>query len=109
MGSGARHGRSRPGWGAPSLVAAAVVSRKLLMKRLSQIAGALLLLFGCVGPIQARPLMLTPVGIADGFTLSTYATGDGSAYSYLAAAPLNGSPGNLVVTDYSHGMLRKYA
>jgi hypothetical protein len=73
-----------------------------------RIFAALLLLLGSVGPTHAGPLTLTAAGIADGFTLSTYATGVGGAnYSFIAAAPL--SDGNLAVIDYSHGLLRKYA
>jgi hypothetical protein len=73
-----------------------------------RIIAALLLLLACVGSTQAGTITLTPTGIADGFTLSLYATGNGN-YSFLSAAPLNGSPGNLVVADNYHGMLRKYA
>ena len=56
-------------------------------------------------------LVLTSAGVADGFTLSTYATGvGGSNYSFLAAAPLlNPNVGTLAVIDYSHGLLRSYA
>jgi hypothetical protein len=45
-------------------------------------------------------LALTPAGIADGFTLSTYASGGSpSAYTFLAAAPISSS--SLVVLDES--------
>jgi hypothetical protein len=56
-------------------------------------------------------LMLTPAGIADGFTLSTYATGvGGNNYSFLAAAPLlNPNVGTMAVVDYAHGLLRTFA
>jgi hypothetical protein len=60
---------------------------------------------------QAAGLTLTAAGIADGFTLTTYATGvGGSNYSFLAAAPLlNPNVNTLAVIDYSHGLLRTYA
>lgn len=52
-------------------------------------------------------LVLTGAGTTDGFTLSTYATGNGGVYNFLAAAPL--SNGNLAVVDYQDGLLRSYA
>jgi hypothetical protein len=55
-------------------------------------------------------LTLTPAGIADGFTLTTYASGGASnTYPFLAAAVL--SDGNLAVVDFSanpNNFLRKY-
>jgi hypothetical protein len=61
--------------------------------------------------VQAAGLTLTAAGIADGFTLSTYATNvGGGSYSFLAAAPLlNPNVGTLAVADFSHGLLRTYA
>jgi hypothetical protein len=54
-------------------------------------------------------LVLTVAGVADGFTLSKYATGVGG-YSFLAAAPLeNPNVGTLAVIDNAHGLLRSYA
>jgi hypothetical protein len=59
------------------------------------------------GPARAG-LTLTAAGIADGFTLSTYASGGSSSnYAFLAAAPL--SNGNLAVIDYQDGLLKSYA
>lgn len=58
-------------------------------------------------PAHAAPLTLTPAGIADGFTLTTYASGGSTgAYPFLAAAPLPN--GNLAVLDYQNGFLRAY-
>jgi hypothetical protein len=58
------------------------------------------------GPAQAG-LMLTPAGVADGFTLSTYASGGGaSTYEFIAAAPV--SSANLAVVDFQNGFLRLY-
>src|SRR5579872_4694123 len=55
-------------------------------------------------------LVLTVAGVADGFTLSKYATGVGGGYSFLAAAPLeNPNVGTLAVIDNAHGLLRSYA
>ena len=55
-------------------------------------------------------LTLTAAGVADGFKLSTYATGTTGARSFFAAAPLlNPNAGNLAVIDFAHGMLRTYA
>jgi hypothetical protein len=65
-----------------------------------------------MAPVGARAdLTLTAAGIADGFTLSKYATGvGGSNYSFLAAAPLlNPNQNTMAVIDYSHGLLREYA
>ena len=65
-----------------------------------------------LAPVRARAgLTLTAAGIADGFTLSTYATGVGGGnYSFLAAAPLlNPNVGTMAVIDYSHGLLRTFA
>jgi hypothetical protein len=54
-------------------------------------------------------LTLTPAGIADGFTLSTYATGTTGGYSFLAAAPLlNPNVNTMAVIDNAHGLLRSY-
>jgi hypothetical protein len=60
---------------------------------------------------QAAGLTLTAAGIADGFTLTTYATGvGGNNYSFLAAAPLlNPNVGTLAVLDNAHALLRTYA
>jgi hypothetical protein len=76
-------------------------------RRLSGVAA--LIGLAVLAPVRAQAgLTLTAAGIADGFTLSTYATGvGGSNYSFLAAAPL--SNGNLAVIDYSHGLLSSYA
>jgi hypothetical protein len=52
-------------------------------------------------------LTLTPAGIADGFTLTTYASGGmTNNYTFLAAAPL--PSGNLAVVDFANGFLRTY-
>ena len=71
--------------------------------------GAIMLIAN--GTAYASGLTLTAAGIADSFTLSTYATGaGGSNYSFLAAAPLeNPNVGTLAVIDYSHSLLRSYA
>ena len=71
--------------------------------------GAIMLIAN--GTAYASGLTLTAAGIADNFTLSTYATGvGGSNYSFLAAAPLgNPNVGTLAVIDNSHGLLRSYA
>jgi hypothetical protein len=63
-------------------------------------------------PLSAQAgLILTAAGVADGFTLTTFATGaSGNNYSFLAAAPLlNPNVGTLAVIDYAHGLLRTYA
>jgi hypothetical protein len=57
-------------------------------------------------PAQAS-LTLTPAGIADGFVLTTYASGGSTNdYTFLAAAPLTN--GNLAVVDFHNGFLRAY-
>jgi hypothetical protein len=53
-------------------------------------------------------LLLTAQGIADGFSLTTFATQNvGATYPFLAAAPL--SDGTLAVVDYANGRLLKMA
>jgi hypothetical protein len=53
-------------------------------------------------------LTLTAAGTADGFLLSTYASGgSSSSYAFLAGAVL--SNGNLAVIDYQDGLLKSYA
>src|SRR5438270_3335844 len=74
--------------------------------RLSGVAAVIGLSVFLSGRAQAG-LTLTAAGIADGFTLSTYATGNSGVYNFLAAAPL--SNGNLAVIDYQDGLLKEYA
>ena len=79
-------------------------------RRLSGVAA--LIGLAVLAPARARAgLTLTAAGIADGFTLSTYATGVGGGnYSFLAAAPLlNPNVGTLAVIDNAHGLLRSYS
>ena len=80
------------------------------VRRLSELAA--LIGLAVFAPVRAQAgLTLTAAGIADGFTLSTYATGvGGNNYSFLAAAPLlNPNVGTMAVIDYSHGLLRSFA
>jgi len=80
------------------------------VRRLSGLAA--LIGLAVFAPVRAQAgLVLTAQGVADGFTLSTYATGvGGSNYSFLAAAPLlNPNVGTMAVIDYSHGLLRSFA
>jgi hypothetical protein len=79
-------------------------------RRLSGVAAVIGL--AVFAPVRAQAgLTLTAAGVADGFALSTYATGmGGSNYSFLAAAPLlNPNAGTVAVIDYSHGLLRSFA
>ncbi len=79
------------------------------IRRLSGVAALIGFAVFASGRAQAG-LTLTAAGIADGFTLTTYATGDSGNYSFIAAAPLlNPNVGTLAVIDYAHGMLRTYA
>lgn len=67
-----------------------------------------LALAGAAAPVRAGSLGLTPAGTADGFTLSTYASGGSPGnYPFLAAAAM--SNGNLAVVDWQNGFLRAYA
>jgi hypothetical protein len=84
-----------------------------LMVRKARRLSALAALIGLavLYPVRAQAgLTLTAAGIADGFKLSTYATGTTGSYSFLAAAPLlNPNTGDLAVIDFAHGKLRTYA
>jgi hypothetical protein len=84
-----------------------------MTRRLRRLSGITALIgLAVFAPVRAQAgLTLTPAGVADGFTLSTYATGvGGNNYSFLAAAPLlNPNVGTMAVIDYSHGLLRSYA
>ncbi len=79
-------------------------------RRLSRIAALIGLALCATVRAQAGGLTLTAQGIADGFKLSTYATGvGGSNYSFLAAAPLlNPNQGTMAVIDFSHELLRSF-
>ena len=64
-----------------------------MVRKVRHLSGvAALIGLAVFAPVHARAqLVLTAQGVADGFTLSTYATGvGGSNYSFLAAAPLPG-------------------
>jgi hypothetical protein len=80
------------------------------LRRLSGLAALIGLAVFAPVPAQAG-LTLTAAGSADGFALSTYATGvGGSNYSFLAAAPLlHPNVGTMAVVDFSHGLLRSFA
>jgi hypothetical protein len=81
------------------------MSRKV--RRLSRVAAVIGLSVLASARAQAD-LILTAAGVADGFTLSTYASGGSTGnYAFLAAAPL--SNGNLAVIDYQDGLLKSYA
>ncbi len=80
------------------------------MRRLSTKLAALVAvvaLWATAGQARAG-LTLTAAGVADGFTLSTYASGgSNNNYPFLAAATL--SNGTLAVIDFQNGFLRQYA
>jgi hypothetical protein len=84
-----------------------------MVRKIRRLSGlAALIGLAVFGPVPAQAgLVLTPQGVADGFTLSTYATGVGGGnYSFLAAAPLlNPNVGTMAVIDNAHGLLRSYA
>src|SRR5579863_6671567 len=61
-------------------------------------------LVGFVSPAKAV-LMLTPTGIADGFTLSEFLSG-GSGYTFLGAANL--PDGTLAVGGFAGGQIYKF-
>jgi hypothetical protein len=89
------------------------VEDRRMVRRIHQFPGvAVLIGLAAFAPFRAQAgLTLTAAGIADGFTLTTYATGvGGNNYSFLAAAPLlNPNVGTLAVIDYAHGLLRSFA
>src|SRR5579885_3872383 len=83
-----------------------ILSRHNIKFVLPVFAAAVVMLVAS-GTAQAG-LVLTPAGVADGFILSTYASGGSSGnYAFLAAAAL--TDGNLAVIDYQDGLLKKYA
>jgi hypothetical protein len=76
--------------------------RKLLF------ASAAITITAALGVPAHATLTLTPAGTADGFILTTFATGpDSSNYYQLATVAL--PDGNLVSVDYAQGKLLKYA
>jgi WD40 repeat protein len=81
-----------------------------MVRKLRRLSGvAALIGLAVFGSDRAQAgLTLTAAGVADGFTLSTYASGGSSVnYAFLAAAPL--SNGNLAVIDFQDGLLKTYA
>lgn len=84
-----------------------------MIRKVLRVSGVVALIgLAVLTPMRAKAgLTLTAAGIADGFALTTYATGVGGAnYSFLAAAPLlNPNVNTLAVIDYAHGLLRSYA
>src|SRR5262249_10251630 len=86
------------------------VEDRRMIRKVRLLSGvAALIGLAVLAPVRAQAgLTLTAAGVADGFALTTYATGvGGSNYSFLAAAPLlNPNVGTLAVIDNAHGLLR---